>query len=69
LVAQWRVAFEFQEPIPRQAVTFHSTTIDWAQPLFRLGGPATAVVPAFPARPGAKAYRPGRRYRLTVRFT
>ncbi len=68
LVEQWRLTFEFQEPPPRQPVSYNSTHIDWRGPRFRLGGPSTATIPAFTPRPRPRPYQPGRWYRLVVCF-
>ncbi len=68
LLEEWKLTFEFQEPPPRHPVTYHSARIDWRAPRFRLGGPSTAIVPAFTARPHARPYRPGRWYRVGIHF-
>ncbi len=68
LVEQWELTFEFQEPPPRHPATWNSTLIDWRAPRFRLGGPSTATIPAFTARPQARPYRPGRWYRVAIHF-
>jgi hypothetical protein len=68
LVGQWKLTLEFQEPPPRHAVTFNSPRIDWTRLRFRLGGPSRATVSVFVGRPGARAYQPGRWYRITVNY-
>jgi hypothetical protein len=68
LVSQWRLTFEFQELLPRHPVTYNSARIDWRAPRFRLGGPSTATLPAFAARPRARPCHPGRWYRLVIYY-
>ncbi|MCI0462247.1 MAG: hypothetical protein L0Z62_35285 [Gemmataceae bacterium] len=65
---QWRLTLEFQEPPPRQAVSYPSARIDGHAPRFRLAGPSTATVPAFSARPRARPYQPGRWYRMVINY-
>ncbi|HEV3256493.1 MAG TPA: hypothetical protein VG013_06425 [Gemmataceae bacterium] len=68
LVEQWRLTFEFQEPPPRHGVTYNRAQIDWRAPRFRLGGPSTAAIAAFAARPETRLYQPGRWYRVVIYY-
>jgi RES domain len=65
---QCNLQVRFLQLSPRQDVTALTVDIDWCNPQFCIGGPGAAVIPAYAPRPGAKAYRPNRWYKIPIQF-
>jgi hypothetical protein len=65
-VRRWKVTIEFADTAGK-SVTAQTRDIDWTRPWIRLSGARTPV-PAYPLRPKARPFRPGRWYQIGINF-